>query len=148
MWAKGKRACGLGTGQIASGSRSSVSLWVAGSQFTVWGGLDFWFRKMSNSPEEGRGSGWRQQCLGQEDQRVANSYSLNGPTLVTQTVKNPPAMQGTPVWSPGGEDPLEEEMATHSIILAWKIAWTEKPDRLKLVGSQRVGHDWATNKHT
>ena len=41
----------------------------------------------------------------------------------------------------GGEDPLEEAMATHSSILAWKIPWTEEADRLQTMGSQRVGHD-------
>ena len=41
----------------------------------------------------------------------------------------------------GLEDPLEEEMATHSSILAWKIPWTEESGRLWSVGSQRVGHD-------
>ena len=41
---------------------------------------------------------------------------------------------------PGWEDPLEEEMATHSTIFAWKIPWTEKPGRLQSVGSQRVRH--------
>ena len=46
-----------------------------------------------------------------------------------------------PVRSPAGEDPLEEEMATHSSILAWKIPWTEEPGRLQSKGSQRVGHD-------
>ena len=44
------------------------------------------------------------------------------------------------VQSLGGEDPLEEGMATHSSILAWRILWTEKPGRLKSMGSQRVGH--------
>ena len=44
------------------------------------------------------------------------------------------------VWSLGREDPLEEEMATHSSILAW----TEGPGGLESVGSRRVGHDWAT----
>ena len=39
------------------------------------------------------------------------------------------------------EDALEEEMATHSGILAWRISWTEKPGELQSVGSQRVGHD-------
>jgi len=42
---------------------------------------------------------------------------------------------------PGWEDPLEEEMATHSSILAWEILWTEEPGRLQPTGSQRVGHD-------
>ena len=43
------------------------------------------------------------------------------------------------------EDPLEKEMATHSSILAWRIPWTEEPDRLQSMGLQRVRHDWATN---
>ena len=47
------------------------------------------------------------------------------------------------VQSPGGEDPLEKEMATHSSILAWRIPWTEEPGRLQSMGLQRVGHDWA-----
>ena len=41
----------------------------------------------------------------------------------------------------GGEDPLEEEMATHSSTLAWKTPWTEEPGRLQSLGSRRVGHD-------
>ena len=43
--------------------------------------------------------------------------------------------------SPGQEDLLEEEMATHSSILGWKISWTEEFGRLQFMGSQRVGHD-------
>ena len=42
---------------------------------------------------------------------------------------------------------LEKEMATHSSTLAWKIPWSEKPGRLQTMGSQRVGHDWATSLH-
>ena len=45
-------------------------------------------------------------------------------------VKNLPSMQKTQVQSLGQEDPLEEEMATHSSILAWRIPWTEEPSRL------------------
>ena len=63
---------------------------------------------------------------------------------MAQQVKNPPAMQETQemrVQSPGREDPLEEEMATHSSILAWRIPWTEEPGRLQSMGSQRVGHN-------
>ena len=59
-------------------------------------------------------------------------------------IKNLPAMQETQVWSQGQEDPLKEEMAAHSIILAWRIPWTEEPGRLLSMGSQRLGHDWAT----
>ena len=56
-------------------------------------------------------------------------------------------MQETWVRSLGWEDPLEKEKATHFSTLAWKIPWTEKPGRLQSVGSQRVGHDWATSLH-
>ena len=45
----------------------------------------------------------------------------------------------------GQEDPLEEGMATHSSILAWKIPWTEELGGLQSMGSQRVGHNWATS---
>ena len=48
---------------------------------------------------------------------------------VAQMIKNLPAMQETWVRSLGREDPLEKGMATHSSILAWRIPWTEKPDR-------------------
>ena len=41
------------------------------------------------------------------------------------------------------EDPLEEEMATYSSILAWRFPWTEEPCGLQSIGSQRVGHDWS-----
>ena len=44
------------------------------------------------------------------------------------------------IQSLGWADPLEEEMATHSGILAWKIPWTEEPSRLQSVGSQRIKH--------
>ena len=47
----------------------------------------------------------------------------------------------TEVRSLGQEDPLEEEMATHSSVLARKIPWTEEPGWLQSTGSQRVGHD-------
>ena len=45
------------------------------------------------------------------------------------------------VQSLGREDPLEDDMATHSSILAWRIPWTEEPGGLSPWGSQRVGHD-------
>ena len=59
-------------------------------------------------------------------------------------VKNPPADAGDmrDVGSvPVGKIPLEEGMATHSSIFAWRIPWTEEPGRLQSVGSQRVRHD-------
>ena len=60
---------------------------------------------------------------------------------MAQAVKNLPAMQEIQVQSLGGEDPLKEEMATHSSILAWKIPWTKKPGGLQFIGSPRVRHN-------
>ena len=53
-------------------------------------------------------------------------------------VKNPPAMQETPVQSLGWEDALEERMVTRCSILAWRIPWTVEPGGLQSMGSQRV----------
>ena len=66
-------------------------------------------------------------------------------SLMAQRVKRLSAMQETQVRSLGREDPREKEMATHSSTLAWKIPWTEEPGRLQSMGSQRVGHNWATS---
>ena len=49
------------------------------------------------------------------------------------------------MWFLSQEDPLEQQMSTHSSILAWRIPRTEKPGEQQSVGSQRVIHDWATN---
>ena len=54
-------------------------------------------------------------------------------------------MQETWVQSLCQKDPLEKGMATHSSILGWRIPWTEEPGGLQSMGSQRVGHTWATN---
>ena len=53
--------------------------------------------------------------------------------------------QETWVGSLGGEKSLEEGMETYSSLLAWRIPWTEERGRLQSMGSQRVGHDWATS---
>ena len=55
---------------------------------------------------------------------------------MAKTVRNLPAMQETWVKSLDGEDPLEEEMATHSSVLAWRILWTEEPGGFQSVGPQ------------
>ena len=63
---------------------------------------------------------------------------------MAQQVKNLPVMQvlqETWVQSLGWDHPLEEEMATHSSILAWEIPWTEEPGGLQFMGSQRIRHD-------
>ena len=62
--------------------------------------------------------------------------------------KNLPAMQETQVQSLGREDPLEEKMATHSSILAWRIPWTEEPGGPQSMGSQRVGPNRSNLTHT
>ena len=53
-------------------------------------------------------------------------------------------MQETQIWSLGKDHHLEEEMATHATITVWRIPGTEEPGGLQSTGSQRVGHDWAT----
>ena len=65
---------------------------------------------------------------------------------VTPVVKNPPVCK---MWVPslGQENPLEEGMATHSSILAWRIPWTKEPGRLWSIGSQRAGHDRSNLAH-
>ena len=60
---------------------------------------------------------------------------------MAQTVKHLSAMQETGVRSLGGEDPLEEDMATYFSVLAWRIPWTEEPRKLQSIGSQSLGRD-------
>ena len=57
---------------------------------------------------------------------------------MAQQAKNPPAGQETQLRSLGQEDPLEEEMAAHSSILAWRSPWTGEPGGLKSMGSQEL----------
>ena len=67
-------------------------------------------------------------------------FASFGASLIAQLVKNLPAMLETWVRSLDWEDPLEEGIATHSSILAWRIPWTEEPGRLQSLGLKRVGH--------
>ena len=67
---------------------------------------------------------------------------------MAQKVKRLPTMGETWVRSLGREDPLEKEMAIHCSTLAWEIPWTEKPDRLQSMGSQKVGYDQVTSLWT
>ena len=57
-------------------------------------------------------------------------------SLIAQLVNHLPAMKESHFQFLGREDPLEKEMVTHSSILAWRIPWTEEPDRLQSTGSQ------------
>ena len=78
-------------------------------------------------------------------QRVGHDWTTDLIWSVAQMVKNLPSMQATWVQPLGWKDPLEKGMATHSSILAWRIPWTEESGRLQFMGSQRVGHNWATS---
>ena len=96
---------------------------------TTWqmGTLTKWM--ISFSPVSSSWKGWE--------------FHLVWASLVVQRVKNLPAMQQTWVWSMYQEDPLEEGMAIHSGILAWRIPWTEELGELQSIESHRVGHDWS-----
>ena len=70
---------------------------------------------------------------------------LHKGSVMGQTVRRLSVMQETWVQSLGWEDPLEKETVAHYSIVAWKIPWITEPGRLPSMGSQRVGHDWATS---
>ena len=71
--------------------------------------------------------------------KLARTHNIS--SCLAHMVNSLPAVLETWVQSLGQEDPLEKEMATHASILAWKIPWTEEPDGLQSMGSQRVGND-------
>ena len=73
------------------------------------------------APAGTRHSGWARLSAAAHPRRAS---------LVIQRVKRLPAMQDTWIRSPGWEDPLEKEMATHSSAFAWKMPWMEEPGRL------------------
>ena len=77
--------------------------------------------------------------------RLSSTASLVIPdphwaSQVALSVKNPPANAGD-IRDVGQENPLEEDMATHSSILAWRNPWMEEPGGLQSIGMQRVRHD-------
>ena len=74
---------------------------------------------------------------------IGHPLQYSWASLVTQMVKNLPVMQETWVRSLGQEVPLEEGMATHSSILAWRILCSEENGGPQSIGSQRVRHDWS-----
>ena len=77
---------------------------------------------------------------------IWSSFNNERASLIAQLVNHLPAVQETWVRFLGQEDPLEKEMATHSSILAWRIPWTEEPDRLQSMGSQESGTTWQLNQ--
>ena len=86
----------------------------------------------------GGGFGWRSQQTGVPTCGLGfeHPHCAKGASFIAQLIKNPPAMQETPVQFLGREDPLEKGKATHSSILARRIPWT-----VQSMGSQRVRHD-------
>ena len=76
-------------------------------------------------------------CLDSEWSMWISRWCWWGRTLLSEQ-----EMQETRVQSPGWKDPTEEEVTTHSSILAWRIPWTEELSGLQSMGSQRVGHNW------
>ena len=83
---------------------------------------------------------WPRWHLDRQNFERSTFYCFRLPALASQValvVKNLPARQETRVQSLDWEDPLEEEIAIHSRILAWRIQWTEEPGRLQSMGSQR-----------
>ena len=64
---------------------------------------------------------------------------------MAEKVKNLPAVKEILGRSLDQEDPLEDEKANHSSLLAWRIQWTKEPGGLQFMGSQRVGHYWSAN---
>ena len=91
---------------------------------------------------------WDQPFLLETLVHLVGKWFLERASLVSQMVKNLPAMQETWIWSLGWEDPLEKGMDTHSSILAWRIPWTGEAGGLQFMGSQRVGHVWVAKTNS
>ena len=86
--------------------------------------------------------------VGHDWSDLAAAAVAAGVSLVSQMVKNPPAMRETQVPSLGWEDPLEKGMATHSIILAWRIPWTEEPSGLQVYGAAKSQTQLSNNNYS
>ena len=111
------------------GNRFDVGLRVREESRLIFSSGDGWlailFVEISNSGKE--------VGIGRNNDEISH--------VMVQTVKNLPSLQETRVQSLGWEDPLEEGMATHCSILAWRIPWTEGSGGLQFRGLQRVGHN-------
>ena len=108
-------------------------------------GGEVWWQERRPGPCRSTGSQQDQWLITSRESFFNFSSFIPQASPVAQMVKNLLAMQETQVRCLGRENPLEEDMATNSSILAWKIPLSEKPDRLQSIGSQRVRHNWVTN---
>jgi len=99
---------------------------------------------VKNPHAKARDPGWIPGLGSSPREGIGYPLQYSWASLGAQMVKNPPTMPETWVRSLGWEDPLEEGMATHSSILAWRIPWAEETGGLQSMRSQRVGHDWVT----
>ena len=110
-------------------SQALLAYFRCGTQITIIGV----FPDSSDNEESVRNAEGPNLILGSgRSSGGGNGYPLQDSwvSLVAQMIQNPPAMQETQVRSLGREDLLEEEMATHSSLLAWRIPWTEEPGGL------------------
>ena len=121
------------------GDNRGLDGWMASpTQRTwVWASFGSWWWTGKPGMLQSMGSQW----VGHNQET-----ELNWTKPMVQRLKHLPTMRETGVWSLHQEDPLEKDMATHSSMLLWRIPWTEEPGGLQSMGSQRVGHDWATEQ--
>ena len=111
-----------------------LSIKYSNNKFSHWYRLRWSPRKsyQRNINQRFLKTGWQCLILNNSKSQVAQCQRIHLPVQ---------EMQETRVPSLGQADPLEEEMATHSTVLAWEISWTEEPGRLQSTGSQRVRHN-------
>ena len=125
--------------------------WILQARILEWVAIPF-SRGSSQPRDQTQVSALQVDSLTAEPQGKPNGYIICTcvclciwASLVAQIVNNLSVMQNTWVQSLGWEDPLEKGKATCSSSLAWRIPWTEEPAGLQSMGSQKVGHDWATS---
>ena len=103
------------------------------SYSTLWSGMIFWFALTNSLPH------WQHHV----DIKHRSQETLGFPS--GSNSKASTCYAGDPSSIPGSGRSPGEGKATHSIILAWRVPWTEEPGKLQSMGSQRVRHDWATH---
>ena len=135
QWVKNLPAAAGDIGSIPDSGRSPGKEMVTHSSFLAW--------KSSWTEESGGPQSKESERVGLSDwTTLASQRAL---VIICLSVEETKEMKGQ---SLGWEDSLEEGMATHSRIRAWRIPWTEEPDGLQSIGLPRVTHDWSDLAHT